>query len=101
MCSGNRVAGCVHRLDVRQQGGEGLPAEPGEVLAHRGERRPEELRPGDIIEADHAEVFRGLHARLLHRPDEPEREVVGRAEHRRGVLAVGTRRGEPASGPVA
>lgn len=84
-----------------QQGGEGLPAEPVEVLAHRGERGPEELRPGDVVEADHAEVFRGPQARLLHRPHEAKRKVVGRAQHRRGALAAGPVRGEPASGPVA
>ena len=53
-----------------------------EVLAHRGQRRPEVRGFGDVVEPDDADVARHVEACRAEGVNEPERHLVVRGEHR-------------------
>ena len=63
-------------LDQVQQQGDAPLAHRREVLPDGGERRSEELRLRDVVEADHRDVLGSAYARLTQRPQHPQRHLV-------------------------
>ena len=62
------------------------PAELGEVLAHRRQRRREVRRLGQVVEADDADVPGHREPLLVQRGEQAERHLVVGEEHRRDAV---------------
>ncbi len=52
-----------------------------EVLAHRGQRRIDELRFLDVVEADQRQIFGHFEVRFLERRQQTERQPVRTRDH--------------------
>src|SRR5215211_5323806 len=70
------------RSDLVEKEHQALPPDLVEVLAHRGQRRREEARLGDVVEADDAHLARHVAAGLVQRAQYPERHLVVGGEDR-------------------
>ena len=77
------------RLDLLQQQQQALPADLVEVLVDRRERWREELRLGDVVEADDAHFARHVTPGLVHGPQHPQRHLVVGGEDRGRVPHAG------------
>ena len=84
-------------LDLADQRVDRAPADLVERLVDGGERRPEVRRLLHVVEADHADVVGHPATALVQGPQQPQRHLVVRGEHR-GHLVVA---GQPEAGLVA